>query len=148
MHHSTIRIEREYPVPPATVFHAWADPAAKAKWFVSHGGGWRAENHALDFRTGGSESLDTHEPNDGPVHAYHARYYDIVPDERIVYAYEMIVGGERLSVSLATVQLAPTGSGTRLTFTEQVTVLSDYDGTDKREAGTKIMLDALGKSLQ
>jgi uncharacterized protein YndB with AHSA1/START domain len=32
--HGTFAIERTYPVPPARVFAAWADPDTKALWFV------------------------------------------------------------------------------------------------------------------
>ena len=32
--HATFTLERSYPVPPARVFAAWADPAAKASWFT------------------------------------------------------------------------------------------------------------------
>ena len=45
--HSTFSLERTYPVPPERVFAAWADPAAKKRWFVSKG------EHELDFRAGG-----------------------------------------------------------------------------------------------
>ena len=36
-----------------------------------------------------------------------------------MYTYDMAVEDRRISVSLATVQLAPAGGGTRLTHTEQ-----------------------------
>src|ERR1035437_9936389 len=32
--HATFSLERSYPVPAARVFAAWADPAAKARWFA------------------------------------------------------------------------------------------------------------------
>ena len=32
--HATFSLERDYPVAPARVFAAWADPAAKARWFA------------------------------------------------------------------------------------------------------------------
>jgi uncharacterized protein YndB with AHSA1/START domain len=32
--HTTFSLERVYPVPVAQVFAAWADPAAKARWFA------------------------------------------------------------------------------------------------------------------
>jgi uncharacterized protein YndB with AHSA1/START domain len=36
-----------------------------------------------------------------------ARYCDIVPDQRIVYTYDMHMGEMRISVSLATVEFKP-----------------------------------------
>lgn len=32
--HATFTLERTYPATPARVFAAWADPAAKARWFA------------------------------------------------------------------------------------------------------------------
>jgi uncharacterized protein YndB with AHSA1/START domain len=50
-------------------------------------------------------------------------YQDIVPDRRIVFAYSMAVDDKRISVSLATVEIGPSGEGTRLVYTEQGGVL-------------------------
>ena len=49
--HATFTLERSYPVPPARVFAAWAEPAAKARWFTPGPG----SGHELDFRIGGRE---------------------------------------------------------------------------------------------
>ena len=49
--HATFSLERDYPVPPARVFAAWADPAAKARWLAASPG----RRHKLDFRVGGRE---------------------------------------------------------------------------------------------
>lgn len=32
--HSSFTLERSYPATPERVFAAWADPAAKARWFA------------------------------------------------------------------------------------------------------------------
>jgi uncharacterized protein YndB with AHSA1/START domain len=60
--HATFTLERSYPVPPARVFAAWAEPAAKARWFTP-GPGF---GHDLDFRIGGRE-MATGGPDGGPV---------------------------------------------------------------------------------
>jgi uncharacterized protein YndB with AHSA1/START domain len=70
-----------------------------------------------------------------------------VPDERIVYAYEMHRDETRISVSLATVQLEAEGVGTRLTYTEQGAFLDGEDEPEYREQGTGSLLDALGAEL-
>jgi uncharacterized protein YndB with AHSA1/START domain len=44
--HSTFSLERHYGVPPARVFAAWADPAARARRFAGP-----ASEHELDFRS-------------------------------------------------------------------------------------------------
>jgi uncharacterized protein YndB with AHSA1/START domain len=139
--HATFAVERTYAVPPARVFGAWADPAAKSRWFG--GDDWQ---HELDFRVGGREvSTGT---VDGTVFTFEGRYQDIVPDERIVYAYDMHMGEARISVSLATVELTPDGEGTKLVFTEQGAFLDGLDDPSQRANGTETLLDALGKELE
>jgi len=101
----------------------------------------------LDFREGGHERMDTYQADTNELHAYRATYVDIVPDLRIVYEYEMLLGTTRMSVSLATVLFEPDGDGTRLTFTEQVVMLTDVWDAEAREAGTKMLLDNLGSAL-
>src|SRR5688500_5273104 len=101
--HATFAIERVYDAPPARVFAAWATPEAKARWFFCDDA-WTSSGHALDFRVGGRERMDSRPPG-GPVHGYEACYMDIVPDARIVYAYELRIGEARISVSLTTVEL-------------------------------------------
>lgn len=56
----------------------------------------------------------------GLLHAYDAHYIDIVPDVRIIYAYEMKLGESRISASLTTVAFEAEPGGTRMVFTEQV----------------------------
>ena len=144
--HATIVIERTYDASPARVFAAWADPRAKARWFAGPEE-WGPDEHELDFRIGGRE-ISRGGPKGGPVHAYEARYYDIVPDARIIMAYEMHLDDRRISVSLATVELQPEGSGTRLTYTEQGAFLDGADDPAARERGTRELLDALGELLR
>jgi uncharacterized protein YndB with AHSA1/START domain len=138
--HSTFSVERNYDAPPARVFAAWADPAEKRRWWA--GGD---ESLELDFRIGGRErSAGTVE---GMNYVYEALYQDIVPDERIIYTYEMHINDQRTSVSVATVQLKPDGDGTQLVFTEQAAFLDGLDSADLREGGTGSLLDFLASYL-
>jgi uncharacterized protein YndB with AHSA1/START domain len=141
--HSTFAIERTYDASPARVFEAWADPAAKSRWF----GGSQPPEHQLDFRVGGRE-VNRGGPPGGPVFTYEALYYDIVPGERIVYAYEMCMGDTRISVSVATVEFSGAGTGTRLLFTEQGAFLDGHDTPAQREHGTGELLEKLGAALE
>lgn len=141
--HATFTVERTYDASPARVFAAWAEPAAKARWFGDPDQG--VEEFELDFRIGGREF--NRGKVEGQDYTYEARYQDIVPDERIVYAYDMHAGGSRISVSLGTVEFEPDGAGTRLTYTEQGAYLDGLDTPEQRQQGTGGLFDALGEEL-
>lgn len=144
--HSTFVIERTYAASPARVFAAWSEPAAKARWFVGPVE-WQKSNHELDFRVGGKERVSGGRKG-GPVHTYEARYQDIVKNERIVSTYDMHLDDKRISVSLATIEIAADGDGTRLTYTEQGAFLDGYDDAGSRERGTQDLLDKLDAALE
>jgi uncharacterized protein YndB with AHSA1/START domain len=143
--HSTFVVERTYDASPDRVFAAWAQPTAKARWFGVPDDD--TGEYELDFQIGGREVSRGSAP-DGQVYTYDARYQDIVPDERIVYTYDMHRGETRISVSLATVELKPEGDGTLLIFPEQGAFLDGHDTPDLREQGTGSLLDALGADLR
>jgi uncharacterized protein YndB with AHSA1/START domain len=138
--HATFTIERTYEAPPARVFAAWASEAAKSQWFGGDGG-----EHELDFRVGGGEHLRAQMEND--VYTYDAVYEDIVQDERIVFTYNMHRNGERMSVSVTTVELRAAREGTDLRYTEQGVFLDGIDKPELREHGTNELLDKLAAAL-
>ena len=150
--HATFSLERSYPVSAARVFAAWADPAAKARWFAPG----PDSGHQLDFRVGGRE-VNHGGPESGPVLRFESFYRDIVPDERIVYSSTLSAGNDVVTVSVTTVelttvelstgQLSPGQGGTRLVLTEQGTFLDGREEPDWRERGTAAWLDALGAEL-
>jgi uncharacterized protein YndB with AHSA1/START domain len=142
--HDTFLIERKYAAPVTRVFNAWADPEAKSRWFVGPDENTESP-HELDFRVGGEERVS------GSFHdavfSYHAIYQDIVPDERIIYTYDMHMDDRRISVSLATVEFRSSGDGTRLILTEHGVFLDDLDNVKAREQGTHGLLDKLEAEL-
>ena len=144
--HATFVVERTYDASPSRVFAAWADPAAKARWFGDPGQG--GGDFELDFRVGGREFNRGTVPGGGQSFTYEARFEDIVPDERIVYSYDMHLDETRISVSLGTVELKPAEAGTRLVYTEQGAFLDGHDTPQSREQGTGSLLDALGEELE
>ena len=93
--HGTFAVERTYDATPSRVFAAWADPVAKARWFGPSGDD---SEYELDFRVGGRELNRGTVPAAGAVFTYDAIYQDIVPDERIVYSYDMHMDETRISV--------------------------------------------------
>ena len=141
--HATFVVERKYEASPERAFAAWADPEAKARWYVDSDA--RLE---VDFRVGGRERSRGTAP-DGSAYSYEALYQDIVPAQRIVYTYDMLLHGTRISVSLATVEFTPEGDGdTRLVFTEQGAFLDGHESPARRAEGMGGLLDALGEELQ
>ena len=75
----------------------------------------------------------------------HSTYLDIVPNERIVLAYTMTIGENRISASLATVELVADEAGTKLKFTDQGAYFPGADGPAMREHGWVTLLEALAK---
>jgi uncharacterized protein YndB with AHSA1/START domain len=144
--HATFCIERTYPASPAQVFKALTHPAAKAKWFTG-GNGYTLLAREMNVRPGGREHVKGRWET-GVVSTFDAVYHDVIPDERIVYAYEMHLDDRKISVSLATLELKPAGTDTRLVMTEQGAFLDGYDDAGSREHGSNFLLDALGNSLK
>jgi uncharacterized protein YndB with AHSA1/START domain len=142
--HGSFVVERSYAASPKRVFEALTTREAKSRWFVG------PEDHEavvpleMDIRVGGRERI-AGGPRGGPVHRYEALYQDIVPNERLVYTYEMYADDRRTSVSLGTMELSPDGPGTRLVYTEQAAFLDGLDTIEAREHGTRDLLDALGR---
>ncbi|HEV2531240.1 SRPBCC domain-containing protein [Phenylobacterium sp.] len=143
--HGSFSLERTYDAPCSAVFAAFASEAAKAAWF--HGGeGYAIVEKAFDFREGGQEVLVGQWDN-GTVTRMDLTYFDIVPDERIVYAYEMTLNGTKISVSLATIEFKRAGAGARLQLTETGAYLDGYDDAGSREHGTNAIIDRLAGVL-
>jgi uncharacterized protein YndB with AHSA1/START domain len=147
--YNTFTIERRYPAAPARVFSAFADAEAKARWTNSpdeEPAGGTALYVEFDFRVGGRERFGFKE-SDGRTMAYDALYYDIVPEQRIVYSYEMCADDARISVSVATIEFVKEAAGTVLTWTEQGAYLDGLDQPALREGGTTWMLDNMTEYL-
>lgn len=142
--HDTMVLERVYPAEVSRVFAAWSDPEAKRSWFT---GGEDGGEYSLDFRVGGSEFSRAVVPGTGDTFTYDAQYQDIVPDQRIVYTNHMQRNGERISVSLTSVEFRPDPSGTRLVLTEHGVYLDDLDKPEYRTQGIADQLEALAGQL-
>jgi uncharacterized protein YndB with AHSA1/START domain len=78
---------------------------------------------------------------------YESRFYDIVPEQRIVYTYEMFADDDRLSVSMATIQFVNHDATTHLVITEQGVYLDGHDTAAQREEGTRGLLESLARCL-
>ncbi len=147
--HCTFVIERNYAAAPERVFAAFADPEQKRRWYAEGERG-EVEAYKLDFRVGGSEHTTTRigsGPFKGTPLTNDSIYQDIVPNQRIVFAYTMTLGDKRISSSQATVEFIPDGKGTILAFTEQGAFFEGADGPEMREQGWKSLIGQLDKFL-
>jgi uncharacterized protein YndB with AHSA1/START domain len=148
-YHDTFVIERTLDAAPARVFMAHANAKAKSAWF-SGPPDWDVSPLQLDFRVGGKE-YHKGGPKGGFVSEYNATYLDIVPNERIIIAYEMTLDGKKMSVSLATTEFISAGKGTKMIFTEQGTYLDEFalkEHADGRREGSEEIFNALERALK
>jgi uncharacterized protein YndB with AHSA1/START domain len=143
--HETFVIERTYDVPVAQTFRAWSDPQLKARWFAGSGEAL-GSGYELDFRVGGRE-INRGGPPGGPIYTYESEFRDIVPEQRIIYTYEMHADENRVSLSVATVEFHGHDATTHLVLTEQGVFLDGHDTVAQREEGTRSMLESLAASL-
>ena len=148
INHGHFIIERDYAASPSKVFAAWADIDQKSRWFIGPET-WSLVERKLDFVVDGLEILHGKFAN-GMETYFKARYHDIVENQRIVYVYDMQSNGNFHSVSLATVEMLPNGTGTKMKFSEQVSFLDGTPaekGTASRQIGTAAHFDRLDKIL-
>jgi uncharacterized protein YndB with AHSA1/START domain len=152
--HSTFMIERTYATAPAGVFAAFSTEEARNHWGET-GNPEQPEDKGVnevtefDFRAGGRECFTT--SWEGTTYRYEGRYHDILTSSRIVYSYAMYADDSLISVSLATIEFAESGDGTRLTWTEQGAYLDGYnraDAPEMRKNGTLEMIEGLSAYLR
>jgi uncharacterized protein YndB with AHSA1/START domain len=143
--HAEFTIERRFGCTPQQTFSGFADPELKRQWFTVPGD-WTDAEWELDFRVGGGEINRGRSP-DGTYNSFESRFHDIVDDERIVFAYDLLYDHRLASVSLTTIEFLPDGDGTRLVFTEQGAFFDELDDPAAREDGTGKLLEALERLL-
>lgn len=144
---ATFTIERVLNASPARVFAAYASLEAKGAWFKAPSDVETLDRH-LDFRVGGKERFHARWPS-GMVTDFQATYHDIVENERIILAYDMFNNGDKLSVSLLTLELRAEGDRTRLIHTEQGSYLvGGAEAVKSREHGTTWHIENLAALLE
>lgn len=144
--HSTFQLDRSFKATPERVFAAWADPASKRRWNYtskSH----ELLHHELDFRVDGGErsamKLGPGLPVSGMTLTLNSVIEDIVPNQRMVWAYRMAMDGRTFSTSLVTVELVKTDAGTDLFLTHQGAYFEGADGPEMRKDGWRDLLERL-----
>ena len=144
---ATFTIERVLNASPARVFAAYSSLEAKSAWFNAPTA-IETLNRDFDFRVGGKERFHARWPS-GMVTDFQAIYHDIVENQRIILVYDMFHNGDKLSVSLLTLELRGEGDRTRLIHTEQGSYLTGGEEAVKsREHGTTWHIDNLTAVLE
>lgn len=139
--HTSFVIERDFPAPPSRVFFAWSDAEAKLSWSDCHTDA-RESEFSMDFRHGGHERYRVRLP-DGMAISVEKVFFDIVPDQRIIFGYDLVIGEKRVSASLVTVSFEPSSKGTHMTYTEQLALLDGFTDVEERIEGTNEGFDRL-----
>jgi uncharacterized protein YndB with AHSA1/START domain len=142
--HATITLERTYPAPLERVFSEFADPVARARWSPP-------ANDVLiydqtDFREGGRD-LFRCGPESAPRFRGETWYHLIVPNQRVISSETVDVNGQRVAVSLNTLDLEATGEGTALKLTVQMVSLVGAGMIEGYESGNKSALENLARRL-
>jgi len=143
--HATFQVERTYAQSPAKVFRAFADKDIARRWRVE-AEGCVVHEFSFDFRIGGRE-VSRFSFGGGPEIRLDAEFQDIVPDRRLAFVYRMGMGANPFSASLTTIEMIPSGSGTRLTYTEQLTLFDGSDSAQGREEGCRRLMESLAAEL-
>ena len=120
----SLRIERDYDVPPEKVWRAWTDPKALIAWFGTGEPG-SVTLAEVDARMGGQFRLEFHTP-DGEQHSVSGFYLHVVPPRRLQFTWAWKTLPER--ESLVTVLIKPDGNGSLLTLIHD----HESDDTPKR----------------
>jgi uncharacterized protein YndB with AHSA1/START domain len=144
--HSSFVIERRLDHDLSLVYRAWIDPDVKSRWFTGPVDRWQEEIREMDVRAGGRDRL-IGKFVDGSESRFESQYLDVVPERRLVYAYDMYWQGKKISVSLASVEFVLAGKRTKLVLTEQHAFLDGFEDGGSRERGTRVLIDNLGVAL-
>lgn len=142
--HATIVLERTYRASLERVFSEFADPVARARWSPP-------SNDALiydqtDFRAGGRD-LFRCGPKKDPKFRGETLYHLIVPNKCVVSSETLDTDGQRLAVSLSTLDLEATGDSTNLKLTVQMVSLAGAGMIEGYESGNKSALENLARHL-
>jgi uncharacterized protein YndB with AHSA1/START domain len=144
--HGSFTLERHYPVAPARVFRAWADPAQLKQW-AAPADDWDYAVEDFDFRVGGGDRQSFGPRGEEPYKLV-SRYDEILDDRRIVFAYSVARGAQRISSSVSSVELIAENGGTRLRITEQGAFFDGFDSAVGRKGGVLHTLTQLDRFLQ
>ena len=108
-----IVVTRTFNAPPSTVYRAWSQPELFQRWWMPKSlSGVSLISCDMDVRTGGKYRLEFSAGGSDTM-AFHGKYLEVVPNERIVWTNDEGEAG-----AITTVTFEDLGGRTRLTFHE------------------------------
>ncbi len=121
-----LRLERTFAAPRAAVFRAWTEPEQLVKW-------WGPRDYTvpvceIDLRRGGAFRICMR-GTDGGEHCMVGVYREILPPERLVFAFAWENDGAPGHETLVTVEFRDLGDETALTLTHEA-----FESADSRDA--------------
>ena len=111
----SVTFTRHYNASPDKVWRAWTDPKALAQWFGPAPEGVVSVAD-MDVRVGGHYHIVFGVPG-GEQHDVSGVYQEVVRNHKLVFSWGWKTMPER--VSLVTIALQPSGTGTELTFVHE-----------------------------
>jgi uncharacterized protein YndB with AHSA1/START domain len=106
-------VTRTFDAPPSLVFRAWSQPELFQRWWVpKSASGVALVSCEMDVRTGGKYRLEFGAGGSDTM-AFHGKYLEVVPDERIVWTND-----EGEEGAITTVTFEDRGGTTLLNFHE------------------------------
>lgn len=143
---ATFVFERVCAAPAERVFAAFADPAERAS------GGTPSQTAVfvydqVDFREG---SVDAFRCGDKSTPQYRGmtRYYDIVPNQRIISSEVVETQGTKLLVTMSTTTFAADGAGTKVTVTAPLASMAGAEMLNGAKSGHGASLDNLVEAMR
>jgi len=82
----TLRIERTFAAPAATVFDAWTSPAVMRRWWQAEQG-WETSEAEVDLRVGGAVRVVMRDPDKDVEYGGGGRYTEIDPPARLAFTW-------------------------------------------------------------
>lgn len=139
-----LTISRIFPAPRALVFRAWSSADHLRRWFCPMD--MEIPHAEMDFRPGGRVMFTMRPVTGGEAHEARGVYQEIIPNERIVVDFAVVIGEERMFSALTTAVFTDAATGTKLTVTQHYQIfhpdfLGAVEGAAEGWASTMANLD-------
>ena len=136
----TVTLERDIACAPERLFHLMTDRESRQKWSAPDDQTTVIIDY-FDCRAGGRE-----ETRCGPIEAPEfttVSQFHVVEPEFLCFTETLVIGGEMMSISLCSHDIAPSDTGSKLRVTLQITSLVGAELFGDYHGGWSAALDAL-----